>query len=78
MAETAAETASAKVVAREIVCPDGTQYTVYTDGTWDENAWDGSHIRDSDDYFAMMYAPEHRSSENYDALRQEVVEKLGL
>lgn len=36
-------------ILREIVCPDGTQFTVYTDGTWTRETWDGSAVTDSTD-----------------------------
>lgn len=37
------------VVLREVVAPDGTVYTVYTDGHWDRTCWDGSFVGDDSD-----------------------------
>jgi len=35
---------SENTVIREIVAPDGTQYEVYTDGSWVRRCWDGSFV----------------------------------
>lgn len=34
-------------VLREIDAPDGTKYTVYSDGTWVCETWDGQFVKDS-------------------------------
>jgi hypothetical protein len=51
--------------AREIVCPDGTQYQVFSDGTWIHETWDGQFVRSS-----------MRDDNSTDPA--EVVAKLGL
>lgn len=51
------------VTIREIVCPDGTQYRVFADGTWVHEAWDGSFVR---------------NHEGASTDPDEVVAKLGL
>lgn len=33
-------------VRNRIACPDGTQFVVYPDGTWEQYTWDGSFVRD--------------------------------
>lgn len=66
------------VVIRDIVCPDGTQFAVYADGTWAQSAWDGSPIRDSEDWLRTYYEPEGQTDQTRDEVRREVLAKLGL
>lgn len=49
-ARDAAFVASKATLLREVVCPDGTQFAVYEDGTWEQYCWDGSFVRDSSDH----------------------------
>ena len=57
------ETDPVPTLAREIVCPDGTQYIVHADGAWVHETWGGQFIRD------------HSGSST---TQQEVIAKLGL
>lgn len=44
---TASEAAKADGLLAEVVCPDGTQFSVYEDGSYVRECWDGSFVSDS-------------------------------
>jgi hypothetical protein len=66
------------VIARTVVCPDGTEFVVMTDGSWYQQAWDGSPIRTDEEWLQTYYAPEHRTNETRAEVREGVIAKLGL
>ena len=35
--------------ANWVVCPDGTQFLIWADGTWDRRCWDGSYVSNHED-----------------------------
>lgn len=63
-------------VARELVCPDGTTFAVYEDGSWKQNTWDGLYVTDSRTHKASVFADPTET--DHAAARAEVVAKLGL
>ncbi len=34
-----------EIPAGTLRCPDGTQFVFAADGTWEQQAWDGSYVR---------------------------------
>ena len=67
-----------ETLTRTIVCPDGTQFVVNSDGTWRQEAWDGSLVRTDEDWLETHYEHEYQTDETRAKVRQEVINKLGL
>lgn len=64
-------------VVREIIAPDGTKYDVRNDGTWVQYTWDGSFVRDSNDWLRSYYGPDATEADGHETA-SEVIAKLGL